>query len=455
MRRRTFLRAGGLALALPPLEMLLGPHAAHGAPAGLENFVVFHFPDGVYMPDWMTLPSTPDGPWPDQLEPLAAHRDRITIATGLCNVAAGENCQIGGSPHMTPRMALLTGNATTCSDAGPLNASVDVMASQVLPPAQRPLLGLRPYKGHYFSADISFSGGGPGMGIAPMKQPTAVFDQLFAAGLDPAQAEAIRARRLSILDFAREELGDLERDLGAEDQVRLDLYADALRDLELRVTAAVTECAPPALPPEDSTADPAYADIPMRTELLMDLGVLALRCGITRVLTFSVGPSQNPALYPFLPLGATPSSDVHQLSHMSWSDDDELTARWYRDMVKYHLGMFARLLDGLGADADLGQDLLGRSIVACVSEFSHGQIHHPYNLPVLLAGGGLPGNRVVRYPCRVEAPTVSQWDDPKYVQYCGDTSATPIANLWLTILRALGSEMDAFGESTGTLDELW
>ena len=187
----------------------------------------------------------------------------------------------------------------------------------------------------------------------------------------------------------------------------------------------------------------------------MDLGVLALRCGITRVLTFSVGPSQNPVLYPFLPLGPTPSSDVHQLSHMSWSDDDVLTARWYRDMVKYHLGMFARLLDGLLTDADLGQDLLARSIVACVSEFSHGQIHHPYNLPVLLAGGGLPGNRHVHYPCRIEAPTVSQWDDPKYVELCNDATATPIANLWLTVLRALGSQTESFGESTGTLDGLW
>lgn len=452
--RRSILRAGGLALALPPLEALVAPHAAHGAGAGPDVLVAFHFPDGVYLSDWMALPSSPGGPWPDQLQPLAAHRDRLTVLTGLSNIAAGEGCQTGGSPHGTPRIALFTGNATTC-DGAPGNASFDVVASQTLPPTTRPLLGLRPYKGHTFSADMSFSAAGVGTGIAPLMRPSVVFDQLFAAGLDPAQAEAIRARRQSILDFAGAELDDLRGDLGAADRVRLDLYGDALRELELRVTAAVGECTPPAMPPADDTDNIPYDQIPARTELLMDLGVLALRCGITRVLTFSVGPSQNPVLYPFLPMGATPSSDVHQLSHMSWTEDGELAAHWYRDMVKYHLSMFARLLDGLLVDGDLGEDLLARSIVVCASEFSQGGIHHPYNLPVVLGGAGLPGNRVIHYDCAITNPATPQWDDPKYIEHCHDAAATPIANLWLTILRALGSNVESFGESTGTLDGLW
>ena len=57
--RRSLLRAGGLALALPPLEALLGARRAHGAATGADVLVAFHFPDGVYLHDWMTLTTTP------------------------------------------------------------------------------------------------------------------------------------------------------------------------------------------------------------------------------------------------------------------------------------------------------------------------------------------------------------------------------------------------------------
>jgi hypothetical protein len=143
------------------------------------------------------------------------------------------------------------------------------------------------------------------------------------------------------------------------------------------------------------------------------------------------------------------------LSHQSWSTDKELTALWYRDMVKYHMSMFAHLLDGLLVDEDLGPSLLSHTIVACASEFSDGGIHHPYNLPVLLAGGGLSGNRIIRYPCAIENPVRGQWKYPAHTQFCNDAAATSIASLWLTILRVLGSGATSFGEATTTLDGLW
>ena len=68
------------------------------------------------------------------------------------------------------------------------------------------------------------------------------------------------------------------------------------------------------------------------------------------------------------------------------------------------------------------------------SECSDGNGHHHYDLPVVLAGrgGGLttPGRHVV-------------YD-----------SETPLANLYVSMLRAAGVETDSFADSTGPLTQL-
>ncbi len=65
---------------------------------------------------------------------------------------------------------------------------------------------------------------------------------------------------------------------------------------------------------------------------------------------------------------------------------------------------------------------------------SDSNIHSPYNLPVLLAGGGagqLAGGRHLVYPDR-----------------------TPLANLHVSLLDKLGVDVDRIGDSTGALPRL-
>ena len=68
------------------------------------------------------------------------------------------------------------------------------------------------------------------------------------------------------------------------------------------------------------------------------------------------------------------------------------------------------------------------------SSMSDGNDHLLQNLPILLVGGGrgqLRGGRHFRYP-----------------------EATPISNLFLTLLDKLGIAVEKFGDSTGKLELL-
>ena len=453
-RRRFLYGAGltGLAIALPPLEALLrGPKKARAANPP-ENLVLFHFPNGAYMPDWLPEGSGPDYELGYQLQPLAAHKDDFLVATGLSNLLKGELCFGFGTPHAAPNAIVCVGGVFGC-DSTPLDASIDHRVAALLPPALEPVLVTRVHNstGNFF---ISYAGKGPGMAVSPVSRPSVLFDKLFAGGVDMAALEYVRSRRLSVLDFVRTDVEALDRKLGHADHVRLDLHLEAIRELELRADLAAASCDAPGAPPEDTSGDPPYGELPARTELLMDLSVLALRCGLTHVLNFSMGPSQSVVDYPFLS-DKTPPTNIHQISHWNplhgWND----TAWWYREVTSWHVSMFGRLLEALQADDGLGSTLLERTALVGFSELSFGGWHSPYNLPVLLAGAGLAGGRHVHFPCVVQDPIYGTWNYDPAKEQCADTAATPMANLWLTLLRLFGGSDEAYGQSTGTLDGLW
>src|SRR5207249_2121660 len=69
----------------------------------------------------------------------------------------------------------------------------------------------------------------------PMEwNPRAVFEKLFGdSGSTERTARETRLRQhKSILDSVAEKLADLKRDLGPQDQVKVDEYAEAIRDVE-------------------------------------------------------------------------------------------------------------------------------------------------------------------------------------------------------------------------------
>ena len=98
----------------------------------------------------------------------------------------------------------------------------------------------------------------------------------------------------------------------------------------------------------------------------------------------------------------------------------------------YHVKLFAYLLDKLHSTPDGDGSLLDHMTMIYGAGMADSNAHSPFNIPVVVAGGGagqLKGGRHIRY------------------------KDLPLANLHLTLLDKFGVQWDRIGDSTGRLDD--
>jgi hypothetical protein len=155
--------------------------------------------------------------------------------------------------------------------------------------------------------------------------------------------------------------------------------------------------------------------------LMFDMVALAYRADITRVVTFMLGRELNFRTYP--EIGITEGH--HGLSHHG---DDGAKLAKYATLGAYQAELFSRFLEKLEASPDGDGTLLDRSLFLYGAGLSNPNLHAHMDLPLLLVGGGLTGNRHLRY-----------------------SAETPMTNLLLTMLDASGIPADTLGDSTGRL----
>ncbi len=438
LSRRTFLGGAAAALALPWLESLHGRAArAAGPDDGPPRRLLFYYvPNGIHMADWTPTQTGAGYDLPPILKPLGAMQDKVLVLTGLANLPAKPD---GAGDH-----AAGTGSFLTCTHVFKTEGkdikngvSVDQVAANAIGGATNfPSLQLGVDGGGNvggcdsgyscaYARNISWAG--PATPLPKLVNPQLVFDRLFA-GYDPlASAEQLDRRRryrLSILDWVTKDAKTLQSKLAPLDKLKVQEYLDSVRALELRLEAGEVgglTCDPGPRPEDEG-------DVQARVALMTDLMVLALQCDQTRVVSFMLGNAGSGRSYDFLGV----SGAHHELSHHQNQPEnfDKL-----RIIDTWEVTVFAQLLAKMDAvvEAD-GTTLLDNSLVFFSSEIEDGNAHRHTNLPVLLAGGGggavTPGRHVV---------------------YGG---APPIANLFLSMLHAVGVDAAAFGDSTGPLPNL-
>lgn len=160
---------------------------------------------------------------------------------------------------------------------------------------------------------------------------------------------------------------------------------------------------------------------------LADLVVLAFQADLTRVVTFVLGNDGSNRSYREVGV----SEGHHDVSHHG--HDPERIEK-IRRINRLHVGQLAYLMDRLKAIPHGDETLLDRSLIVYGSGISDGDRHNHDNLPLLLAGGtGVihQGGRHVR-----------------------SLDGTPLCNLYLNLLDALGATAPRFGDSTGRLTGL-
>jgi hypothetical protein len=257
--------------------------------------------------------------------------------------------------------------------------------------------------------------------------PRLVFEMLFGEGGSKLDRQAALQRRASLLDFVKDDLARLERELGAADRDKVRQYLDSVREVERRIQQAEANVEQNPLPDlERPVGAPAsYAD---HARLMFDLQLLALQGDVTRVITFQLARETSNRTYPEIGV----PDPHHPLSHHG--NDPEKIAKIAR-INQFHVSLFAEFLTKLQATKEGNGSLLDHSLYLYGSGMGNPNVHDHTNLPMIVAGGaagGMQGNRHIRF-----------------------ASATPLANLHLTLLDKVGVRLDHFADSNGQVDELF
>jgi hypothetical protein len=266
---------------------------------------------------------------------------------------------------------------------------------------------------------------GPQQPLPTEYNPRAVFERLFGdtGSTDPRAREQRLHQQQSILDSVTEKLSSLRRQIGSQDQAKVEQYTESIRDIERRIQRAEAQVDMDL--PEFPQPEGAPTDFEDHLELMLDLQLVAVQADLTRVLTFMLGKEQSARPYPQI---GVPDAH-HPLSHHN--DQPELIERMSR-INRYHTELFARYLAKLRATPDGDGNLLDNMTILYGSGISNSTRHSGDNLPLLVMGGGagtLRGGRHLQYE-----------DEPG------------MANLLVTLMDKMKVPVDHLGASTGALD---
>jgi hypothetical protein len=434
--RRTVLRGLGTAMALPMMEAMLPTARAAEPAARPKRLQIFYTPNGMIMKSFTPEKAGRDYPLSPTLAPLEPYRNHFTVVTGLAHYNASA---LGDGPGSHGRScgAFLTGAHPKRTEGSDLQCgiSMDQVVAQRFGEATQLAsleLGIDPPSlmgscdvGYSCTYTNSLSWRSPTVALPVTVNPRDVFERLFGDGdaLDDASRLAQLKRKASILDFVREDASRLSVRLGMSDRRKLDDYLESVRDVERRIQKASehsvdvdsSELTRPAGIPE------AFAD---HARMMIDLQVLAMQADLTRVCSFMLGRELSNRTYPE---AGVPDAH-HMLSHHG--GDPEKIAKLAR-INHLHMQHFAYYLERMSATKDGEGTLLDSTLVLAGASLGEPNDHDNMNLPVLVAGGGLPGNRHVVVP-----------------------KHTPMCNLLLSMIHALGIPLDKLGDSTGPLPAL-
>jgi hypothetical protein len=421
--RRRFLRAAGTLLALPGLESLGFRRFARAAAASPPKRMVFlGFGYGVTEETWFPKPVDVGANYtlPEGLTPLARHKADFTVVQGCANKALTE-------AHWGSTFWLTGANKFAVAGQSFHNT---VSADQVAAAALGQDTRFASVQLNASEPGLDGPGHGPGLSLAwdtrgkPMagfNSPVIAFHKLFSADDAPLEKlQAMLADKRSVLDAVREDAKSVERGLNAADQAKLDEYFEGIRDIETRLAKEERWLGLPK--PQAPLPAPGEGLVGRDEVLLMyDLIVAALQTDSTRVMTFRQ-PIQH--LLTSLEIKVA----AHDMSH--YHPGNRMEASQHRDRVQSE--MFATLLDKLKStrEAD-GTSLFDHTTVVYGSNIR--SVHYLDNCPTVIAGRGAGvalGRHIVL---------------PKN---------TPLCNVWLTLLRGTGIDVDSHGDSTDVVKEL-
>jgi hypothetical protein len=436
LSRRTMLRGAGVALGLPLLDAMqpaLSAQTKSGAPC---RMLINYLPNGMIMKDWTPKGEGAAFDLPNTLEPMAAHRDRILVLSGMKRFSRpGQNA--GAGAHATCGATYLTGVAVRKNGGSALEVgmSVDQVAvNQIGKHTRFPSLELScedgrmvgscdpPYSCVYNNTISWRSATTPS---ASEINPRALYERLFGAGDEDAATRARFDRHeRSLLDWVLEDSRSLQSRLGPSDRHKLDEYMTSVRAVEQRLTK--TESENQIVPSMERPAS-MPAELVDHLGLMYDMLLIAYQADLTRICTFMIGREGSQRT--FREIGIPDAH--HPITHHK--GDPALIGK-VQKINRYHVELFSRFVAKLAGTQDGDGTLLDHMMILYGAGMSDPNQHNPADLPTMMVGGAngrIKGGRHVNVPAN-----------------------TPVTNLYMSMLDIMGVSADHFGDSTGKLEGL-
>jgi hypothetical protein len=361
--------------------------------------------------------------------------------------------------------------SVNCNDTSTARTSLDQMLLPVLNAGASPLLptglqvGLQGDNGLCDAVNCNFSrmiSWKKGVAMPVTADPQQVFLQLFGSmpstgAPTPASTAAAAARfaqQKSILDAVLADSTSLSAKLSPGDNIQLQQYQQAVRDLEVQLqnqsTAAPLTCTTPAEPAASVPLNFNRGITPSTVieghmPLLNQMMGLAFTCDITRAVTFMLGNGTSNNDYQFLIGQSTPH---HGTSHHGGNPTKlaDLTM-----IDTWEILQVATLLKSLDStmDVDGKSTVLDNTVFYLSSDIGDGATHNHWDMPVLLAGGAsglmkIDGRHVNYYSSSAVAlpRTSSDLVGPR-------NPSQSTGQVHVSILNAYGITPDTIGEVTG------
>lgn len=468
--RRTFLHGFGAAIALPMLEAMI-PTSAHAQSASRKRLSVMYFPSGMYgathegrsLGAWLPAHNAAlsSAALPLLLEPLNNFKNDFSIVSWLDNpeaYLAGADTP-GEGAHSRSCPTFLTCKQKRMSGIISIDPSMDQLIAQHLIKTQSAkleslILSMNPngnYDGNklpHYLGHISYK---LDQVVPKETRPSQVFSNLFS-GFNNQQNSAaeIERQRLgkSILDAVKSDAASIKRKLGASDTLRLNEYLEGIRQIEVDLSTLPKPTTSICQVPQDpgSAFSQSYYDGPTYVQalnIMLDLQVAALRCGLTNVSTLMLdteGWDRDMSL--IIPSsqwynGVKPGEYSHNVNaHWSATTDPVERERRKNALIginRFQVSFFAGLISRMKAVQEPDGTMLDNSVLIYGCPINDGAGHHRNDVPLLVAGGKNLGFK------------------PGYHHNC---QGSDLAQLYLTVMQRMGMSNTQFAGKSGILSNV-
>lgn len=407
--RRALLQATGLSAGLLPLL-----NAGSARAAGPKRLVVLTWPNGIHPPEFWPTGTETDFKFGQIMASMEPFKNKMLILGGLDQNAfigqlrPSDNRRTDAGWGHDAYLSLLTGERYLDYREGAakvLGDSIDMrIADEIAKTTKLPFhslqIGARTASG--FQSCISARARTEG--TTPENDPVRLWTKLFEGRSLPAgKLDTTRVERRSILDYVGKELESFSQSVSPEDRDKVKAHMTSVRELEQQfsgdgISAGCTS------PDKPATFDLRSNDnYPKLVKLQMDLMVAALKCDLTRVISYNMtNTGGSGVIFSWLgseftgPGDEYPNRDHHDIAHQQGRSAAHLQRyvglnKWYYQQFAYFIDQLNKIPEGTGT-------MLDNTVVLITNVM--GVNHMAVGLPFVLVGscgGYFKTGRLLKY----------------------------------------------------------